>query len=632
MKKSGRRFRRGSHKKVGPVLAVSLIAAVSQSLVFHKPVWALDKLPRPAKVVEKIHSLDCDVQVRFNRLVDAYFNYLFQIRPSWATQVGEHQYDGLLEDNSPDALDKYRVRLKKFRLLFSDKSFADSRALPLGSRLDCRMVLNHIDGQIFEIDEMHGLERDPDRYSSHLADSVFNLAKRNFAPQQVRLLSAIERMEKGPAYLKQGEANLKPSLVPKMFAQVALEQLPGTIELFEKTIPDAFKDALKSSSPEVRKRFQAADARLIAALKEYQSFVKETILPHATGQFAIGAERYAKKLRFDEMEEAKLPLLLKRGYEELRRLQDKFNKLASEINPEVAPLQCFTAISSDHPPARNLVPATSSVLERIAAFIETRDILTIPSKDRVTVAESPSFLRALTFASMDTPGPFETKAKEAFYYVTPAESSWPKERIEEHMRTFSYPDLVNTSVHEAYPGHYVQFLWVNKAPSKVRKLIGCSSNDEGWAHYCEEMMVEEGLPPKDESYYKEHPEAEALDRKKLAMVQVHDALLRVCRYIVGIEMHTNGWSYEKGRDFFIKEGYMEKANAEREAKRGTSDPTYLVYTLGKLEILRMRSEFAAKQGSQYTLKDFHNRFLKCGFPPLPVVRAEIFGEGKVETK
>lgn len=180
------------------------------------------------------------------------------------------------------------------------------------------------------------------------------------------------------------------------------------------------------------------------------------------------------------MEEAPLSVLLPRGYSELQRLQKRFKDLAGQINPKISALECFASISSDHPPSEKLVPATAAVLDRLAEFIEKKEILTIPSSDRVTVAESPSFLRALTFASMDTPGPYESKAKEAFYYVTPAEKSWSKERTEEHMRSFSYPDLVNTSVHEAYPGHYVQFLWVKKAPSKVRKLLGCSSNDEGW--------------------------------------------------------------------------------------------------------------------------------------------------------
>ena len=178
--------------------------------------------------------------------------------------------------------------------------------------------------------------------------------------------------------------------------------------------------------------------------------------------------------------------------------------------------------------------------------------------------------------------------------------------------------MINTSVHEAYPGHYVQFLWGKSAPSKVRKLLGCSSNAEGWAHYCEEMMIEEGLTKvtlagdggKDAGL-------------KLELIQLHDALLRACRYIVGIEMHCKGMTYNDGVAFFMKEGFMEKANADRETKRGTKDATYMVYTLGKLKILKLREDYKAMMGDKYSLKEFHDRFLGCGFPPLKIVRSEM---------
>jgi uncharacterized protein (DUF885 family) len=608
------------------LLVTSLASAQSRGQV------ALESV-RVGTVDHPRQDLRDSVESRYKSLVDAYFDYLLSVSPSWATQVGFHQYDCDLEDWSEAALAVHKEKLKYFKAAFSDQSFTDPRFLALGDRLDCRMVVANINGALFDLDEMQSIKRDPDRYSSHVADSVFGLAKRDFAPINERFVSAIKRMEKAPAFLSVAKQNLDVKLVPKMFAEVALEQLPGTIDLFESTIPEAFA----SADPALKERFRKAQIKLIEALIDYQRFVKEEILPKASGQFAIGAERYAKKLRYNEMEEAPLCVLLPRGYSELHRLQKRFKDLAGQINAKVSVEECFASISSDHPPSEKLVPATAAVLDRLAEFIEKKEILTIPSSDRVTVAESPSFLRALTFASMDTPGPYESKAKEAFYYVTPAEKTWSKERTEEHMRSFSYPDLVNTSVHEAYPGHYVQFLWVKKAPSKVRKLLGCSSNDEGWAHYCEEMMVEAGLPAKDSQYYRENPASNnpvglAMDQKKLAMVQVHDALLRVCRYIVGIEMHTNGWSYEQGRDFFIKEGFIEKANAEREAKRGTSDPTYLVYTLGKLEILRLRADYQAKMGAAYSLKEFHDRFLKCGFPPLPIVRAELLNDEPTETK
>ncbi len=219
-------------------------------------------------------------------------------------------------------------------------------------------------------------------------------------------------------------------------------------------------------------------------------------------------------------------------------------------------------------------------------------------------------MRATTFASMDTPGPFEKVAKEAFFNVTLPEPNWPKQQVEEHMEGFNRGTIISTAIHEVYGGHYVQFLWLKDAPSKVRKLIGCSSNAEGWAHYNEQMMLDEGYGNGD---------------LKLRLGQLQDALLRNARYIVGIQMHTGKMTYEQAIDFFVKEGYQTHANGERESKRGTGDPTYLYYTLGKLEILKLREDYKRMKGNQYSLEEFHNSFLKQGFPPIKIVRRAMLG-------
>lgn len=219
-------------------------------------------------------------------------------------------------------------------------------------------------------------------------------------------------------------------------------------------------------------------------------------------------------------------------------------------------------------------------------------------------------MRALTSASMDTPGPFEKVATEAFFNVTLPEANWPKQKIEEHLESFNRGTIISTAIHEAYPGHYVQFQWIKQAPSKARKLLGAGSNAEGWAHYCEQMMLDEGYGAGD---------------PKLRLGQLQDALLRNARYIVGVEMHTGKMTFDQGIDFFVKEGYQTRANAERETKRGTSDPTYVVYTLGKLEILKLREDYKKMQGAKFTLREFHDNFMKQGFPPVKIVRRTLLG-------
>jgi uncharacterized protein (DUF885 family) len=217
--------------------------------------------------------------------------------------------------------------------------------------------------------------------------------------------------------------------------------------------------------------------------------------------------------------------------------------------------------------------------------------------------------------------PYEKVAKEAFFNVTLPEPSWSTDQVEEHMAGFNRGTIISTAVHEAYPGHYTQFLWVPYAPSKVRKLLGCSSNAEGWAHYSEKMMLDEG--------YGRTPGVDAdhdTAYLKLRLGQLQDALLRNARFIVGIQMHTGKMTFDQGVEFFEKEGYQSHMNGLRETKRGTADPTYLYYTLGKLEILKLRDDYKKKMGDKFSLEEFHSEFLKQGFPPVKLVRKVMLGD------
>jgi hypothetical protein len=267
-------------------------------------------------------------------------------------------------------------------------------------------------------------------------------------------------------------------------------------------------------------------------------------------------------------------------------------------------------LENDHPTADKLLGSFRDVLGGLRDFIESKHIVTIPSQVGPIVEETPPFMRALTSASMDTPGPYEKVAKEAFFNVTLPDPAWPAKDVDEYLQGFNRGTIISTAVHEAYPGHYIQFLWVPSATSKVRKLMGCGSNAEGWAHYTEQMMLDEGYGNGD---------------LKLRLGQLQDALLRDARYVVGIQMHTGKMTMEQAIDFFVQEGHQVRPTAEKEAKRGTSDPTYLVYTLGKLEILKLREDYKTMKGGKYTLQGFHDAFLQQGTPPVKIVRKALLG-------
>jgi uncharacterized protein (DUF885 family) len=408
-----------------------------------------------------------------------------------------------------------------------------------------------------------------------------------------------------PRLLQSARENLKNP--PRIYTEIALEQMPGIVSFFQNDVPAAFKDV---SDPTLVAEFQETNRAAIEALTSYAAFLKTDLLPRSRGEFRIGAETYRKKLLYDEMVEIPLDRLLAIGMEDLRRNQQEFTRVAAQVDASRTAEQILNEAMRDHPSAGQLMQSFRDVLSGLREFIEKNRILTIPSNVPPIVEETPPFMRALTTASMDTPGPFEKIAKEAFFNVTLPEPAWDAKQTEEYLQGFNRGTIISTAVHEVYPGHYTQFVWIANAPTKVRKLIGCASNAEGWAHYTEQMMLDEGYGKGD---------------LKLRLGQLQDALLRNARFIAGIQMHTGQMTVEEATEFFVKEGYQVRPVAEKEAKRGTSDPTYLVYTLGKLEILKLREDYRKMKGGKFTLQGFHDAFLAQGFPPVKIVRRALLG-------
>ena len=458
-------------------------------------------------------------------------------------------------------------------------------------------------------------EKNPDTYSSGITNSVYVIMNRRFAPPDDRLRSVIAREKKALEVFDAARANLKNP--PRIFTEIAIEQLPGSISFFQNDVPAAFADAI---GPEVKAEFAKSNAAVIERLKNYENWLKSDVLPRSNGDFRIGAETFSKKLLYDEMVDTPLDRLLEIDRANMRRNQEQFARIAKELEPNKTPREVLAELAADHPAPDHLLQSFRDRFDGLIAFIHAKHIITIPSDVRPTLEETPPFERATTFASMDTPGPFEKVAKEAFFNVTLPDPRDTPEQVEGHMAEFNVGTIVSTSVHEAYPGHYVQFLWVDKAPTKVRMLLGANSNAEGWAHYCEQMMLDEGYG---------QPGTGAKDEREAKLIrlgQLQDALLRNARFVVGIEMHRGKMSFEQGIDFFVNEGYQSKEAATVETKRGTGDPTYLYYTLGKLEILKLREDVKKKEGAAFSLEKFHNDFMRQGFPAIKIVRRAMLGD------
>ena len=539
----------------------------------------------------------------FDKLADRVFEQLvYRYDPASGTQAGFHQYDALMPTMSRSEVDEEIAATKRF---LAEVEAFEPRGLTPYVSADRDLMVAQLHSQLLALEDIRMWEKNPDTYTSYATSAIFGIMSRTFAPPATRLKSVIAREKLIPRMFQSAHENLKNP--PQIYTSVALEQLPGIEGFFEKDVPDAFT---KVKDAALLAEFKSSNQTVVDALKSYESYLKNDVLPRSKGDFRIGAENYRRKLLYDEMVDTPLDRLLQIGYDDLHRNQAELKHVAAQIDASRPAEAILQDLENDHPTADKLLSSFRDALGGLRDFIETKHIVTIPSKVPPTVEETPPFMRALTSASMDTPGPFEKVAKEAFFNVTLPDPKWPAKDIDEYLQGFNRGTIVSTAIHEAYPGHYTQFLWLPSATSKVRKLMGCSSNAEGWAHYTEQMMLDEGYGKTD---------------LKLRLGQLQDALLRDARYIAGIRMHTGDMTMEQAVDFFVQEGHQVRPTAEKEAKRGTSDPTYLVYTLGKLEIMKLRDDYKAMKGGKYTLQSFHDAFLQQGTPPVKIVRKALLG-------
>jgi uncharacterized protein (DUF885 family) len=557
---------------------------------------------------------EADPGARFRALADQYFSdVMFRFGPTGATLAGFHQYDTKLEDYSRAGVDAEIAALREFEWKFDD--FPEN-GLDENNKADLAIMRSQVRSNLLELETVRSWQKNPDTYSSGISNSAFALMERDFAPADQRLKSLIAREKQMPAVFADARRNLADP--PRIYTEIALEQLPDIIDFFRHDVPEAFKTA---KDPATIAEFQNTNAQVIAALQSYEQWLKTDLLPKSNGDFRIGADTFRKKLLYDDMVDTPLDRLLQIGYDDLHRNQAEFKRVAQEIDPNKTPKEVLAELAALHPAPDQLMQTFHNTFDSLIAFINTKKIITIPSTVQPTLEETPPFMRATTQASMDTPGAYEKHSTTAYFNVTLPEKGWPASRVSEYMAAFNRGTIVSTSVHEAYPGHYVQFLWVNHGNlSAVRKLTGSATNVEGWAHYCEQMMLDEGY---------NQPGVGAKNERESQLIrlgQLQDALLRDARFVVGIRMHTQDMGLKEAEDFFVNEGYQSRPIAEVETKRGTSDPTYLYYTLGKLEIMKLRSDLQHKEGANFSLEKFHDAFMRQGAAPIKIVRKALLGD------
>jgi len=544
----------------------------------------------------------------FHFLAEQYFDEYFGFNPTAGTSAGFHRYDTELEDYSTAS-----TAAEIAWLHATDKKLApiDARALDAADAADFQILVNNIHSQLLELEVIRNQEKNADLYSSGITNSVFVIMEREYASANMRLRAVVAREQKMPQVLLDARKNLKDP--PRIFTEIALEQIDGDVSFFENDVPKAFASA---NDERAKADFARSNAAVIQALKEYGAWLRSDLLPRSNGDFKLGADTFRKKLLYDEMVDTPLDHLLDVAYDDLHKNQADFARVAKEIDPTRTPQEVLAELGALHPPPDQLLSTFQQTFDSLTTFIRVHHIVTLPSDVTPVLEETPPFMRATTFASMDPPGPYETESTKAYFNVTLPEKGWAADRVADYMTAFNVGTIVSTSVHEAYPGHYVQYLYTPTYQSKIRRLINANTNVEGWAHYCEQMMLDAG-------YAAAPPDAtpEQLRNAKLVRLgQIQDALLRDARFVVSIKLHSGQITFDQAVDFFVKEGYQSHETGLVETKRGTGDPTYLYYTLGKLQIMKLREDMKKKQGAQFSLEQFHDQFLRQGPIPIKLIR------------
>jgi uncharacterized protein (DUF885 family) len=453
----------------------------------------------------------------------------------------------------------------------------------------------------------------PDGYVQIASGGVFVLISRDFAPPAVRLRDSIAREEQIPALLDQARANL--TAVDKDTAAIAGEDAAGTVDLLAKTVPQAFAGVGDAAT---RARFGRSTALSVAATKAFARYLATRWVAHPSGTYAIGAANYSARLKYEEGIDMPLDRYLAIGAKALAQTHAQMVAVAKAIDPNATTQQVLTRLYKVHPTSAGLIPAAQADLVKLRAFVIARHIIDLPPDANIKVTPTPQFLRATTEASMDAPGPLERVARQAYYNVTPVDPHDPPKIQAQYLESFNDFERPIVSAHEVYPGHFVNFAIDRHLPLTLsEQLLTATSFVEGWAHYDEQMVVDEGWGNGD---------------PRVRLMQLREAIWRNARYVAGVKMHTQGMTVPQAIVFFETQAFLDPANARAEAKRGTQDATYGYYTLGKLEILKLRADYKKKLGRAFTLARFHHDLLQYGDPAIPLLRPLLLGkadDGKI---
>ncbi|MCY4476909.1 MAG: DUF885 domain-containing protein [Gammaproteobacteria bacterium] len=521
---------------------------------------------------------------------------LFAAEPTRAVWSGRHEFDGQLQDVTPQAIrgrgDMLRGYAQRAREEFSAESLSPAQ------ELERRHLVAAIEGMLFSVEVAESHLRNPSWYAGPLSPSVY--VSREYAPKDERLAALTAHLREIPDYLQQMRGTLEPPF-PRPFVRTALVNFGGLASHLEDDAPGLFADV---AHEELQAAFAEALAPAVQALREVETWL-ELRLEDATGDFALGEERYRELLRRRYGIDLDWKTLKNVAQADLRRNLELLRETCQRVDPEITIADCAAMVRDDKP-EQGAVARANEQLPELREFLVQTDIIGIPGDETAFVAEAPAYRRTNS-AYIEIPGAYD-EGLPAIYYIAGPDPEWPPEVQRQYVP--GEADLLNTSVHEVWPGHFLHSLYVRRSDNFVGKILRNGMLSEGWAHYTEELMQEAGLG----------------DGQPLLKVgQILDALMRDVRFLSSIGLHVEGMSVETSQRMFAELAYLDPGNAQQQALRGTYDPGYFVYTLGKLIIVKMREDWTADRGGRAAWKEFHETLLSLGHAPLPVLREAMMG-------
>ena len=582
-------------------LAVWLVAALSVLL----SACGAPSAPAPKPVAPVAPAAPAAAaRDRWPEFSAAFIESSFRANPFFAVQEGRHEFDGQMPDWSAAGIAAEVARLHALR---TEAQAFDAATLSEAEQLEREIVLTTVESDLFWLERAQFPFTNPAWYLGQLDPDIY--LNRDYAPLATRLRGYIGYLRQIPRLAADIRANLRTPLPPS-FVQRGIGDFGGYVDFFRKDGPKVFAEVQDSVAQKDLAEASAAAADAMAGLKKWLQGERA----HATGRFALGEPLFLEMLRATERVDVPISQLLEIGRADLERNTQSLKAACAQYLAGGTLQACVERMQADKPNG-GAVEGARAQLAQLREFIVARNILTIPSDERPQVAEAPPYNRS-NAAYINVAGAYE-KRPAYIYNIAPPDPSWTAQERAAYIP--GKARLLYTSVHEVWPGHFLQFLYSNRNPSKIAALWVGYAYAEGWAHYCEEMMWEEGLGNGD-------PEQQ--------VGQLTSALLRDVRFLSAIGLHTQGMTLAESDRMFRERAFTDPGNARQQAARGTFDPAYLKYTLGKLMIRKLRADWVARQAGAASGADpreywhtFHDRFLSYGGPPIPLVRKAMVGEG-----